>query len=51
MYHIIMDALYDFLPVPSANAEDTTRPEQMDGSTPYRHRRTRAAPGVCEVRI
>ena len=74
-----MDALYDFLPVPSANAEDTTprlypkivskvrkadrtnrqpfqdhrlaRPEQMDGSTPYRHRRTRAAPGVCEVRI
>ena len=24
MYHIIMDALYDFLPVPSANAEDTT---------------------------
>ena len=24
MCHIIMDALYDFLPVPSANAEDTT---------------------------
>ena len=27
------------------------RPEQVDGSTPYRHRRTRAAPGLCEASV